>query len=147
VPSVRRSRLIEAPPERLWDVVADPAHLPRWWPGVQRVEEATATHWTKVMRSPKGGKAVRADFTLVRAEAPSSIAWEQEVEESPFERFLSEAVTEIELDPEEAGTLARIRVRRKLRGLARLGGLMVRRATARQLDEALEGLARVTEDP
>jgi hypothetical protein len=114
---------------------------------VQRVEEATATHWTKVMKSPRGGKYVRADFTRLRASPPREIVWEQEVEESPFERFLAQAVTEVELAPEGAGTLAAIRARRKLRGLARLGSFMVRRATRRQLDEALDGLAAACEGP
>ena len=35
-----------------------------------------------------------------------------------------------------------IEQRQKLRGLARFGGLLVRRATGRVLDEALDGLER-----
>ena len=147
MPVVRRTRKLQADREGLWEVVSDPHHLPRWWPGVQRVEDATPTAWTKVLRTPRG-KTLRADFTRVRAEPPTGLAWRQEVEETPFERFLAEAVTEIAL--EEAGasaTRVEVRQRQRLRGLARFGGFMVRRATRRQLDEALAGLARATERP
>ena len=47
-----------------------------------------------MLLSPKG-KAVRADYTRVEAEEPRRLVWRQEVEESPFERILSEAVTEL----------------------------------------------------
>jgi uncharacterized protein YndB with AHSA1/START domain len=124
-------------------VVSDPHHLPRWWPGLQRVEEATPEAWTKVLRAPKG-RAVRADFTRVAAEAGRRLAWRQEVAESPFERILSEAVTEITLAPDEGGsTRVELCARERLRGLSRLGSPMVRRATRKRLNEALEGLDRI----
>jgi uncharacterized protein YndB with AHSA1/START domain len=139
---VSRTRTIAAAREEIWAVIADPEHLPRWWPGVRRVEEATPLAWTKVLTSPKG-KAVRADFTREAAEEPRRLVWRQELLETPFERIMSEAVTEIELEPEAgAGTRVRLSALRRLRGLSRLGGFMVRRATRRQLDEALDGLER-----
>jgi uncharacterized protein YndB with AHSA1/START domain len=142
VPTVARARNIAADPEVLWDIVSDPYHLPRWWPGVARVEEASPEAWTKVLSSPKR-KSVRADFTRVRAEAPRRLTWRQEVEESPFERILSDAETEISLDPAPAGgTRVELRSRLRLRGFSRLGFVQVRRATARQLEEALGGLER-----
>ena len=143
MPRVRRERTIEAPREEVWDLIADPHHLPRWWPAVQRVEEASPAAWTKVLATPRG-KSVRADFTRLRADRPRSLAWRQEVDESPFERILREAVTEVSLEPVgELATRVELRSIQRLRGMARLGGLMVRRATARQLDDALEGLSAV----
>jgi uncharacterized protein YndB with AHSA1/START domain len=143
VPTVTRARIIGAAPEALWRVLSDPYHLPRWWPGVQRIEEASPEAWTKVLTTPKR-KSVRADYSLVHAEAPRRLTWRQELEESPFERILSEAVTEISLEPADGGaTRVELRARLRLRGLSRLGSLQVRRATARQLDEALDGLERV----
>ena len=92
----RRRREIAAPPERLWAVVADPHHLPRWWPGAERVEDASPEEWTLVLRSGRG-KAVRADFTMVESDPPERLCWRQELEATPFERFLAESVTEIRL--------------------------------------------------
>lgn len=140
MPSVKRSRTIAADPDDLWAVISDPHHLPRWWPGVERVEDATAGTWTKVLRSPKG-KIIRADFTRVESERPRRLAWRQELEESPFERMMSQSVTELSLDPAEGeATRVELRATQRLRGLARFGGFLVRRATGRQLDEALDGL-------
>lgn len=145
MPKVRRARRIEASPDAVWDVVADPHHLPRWWPGVVRVEEATPVAWTKVLQTPKG-KTVRADFTRTASETGRRLGWRQEVEESPFERILSSATTEIELVPEgEGSTRVRLTADQRLRGFSRLGGFMVRRATGRRLSEALEGLAGAVE--
>jgi uncharacterized protein YndB with AHSA1/START domain len=145
MPTVARRRTIAGPPEELWQVVSDPYHLPRWWPGVLRVEEASAGAWTKVLTTPKR-KSVRADYSVVRAEAPRLLTWRQEVEETPFERILSESLTDISLEPDGADTRVELRARLRLRGLSRLGALQIRRATARQLDEALDGLARLAGD-
>jgi uncharacterized protein YndB with AHSA1/START domain len=143
LPTVSRSRTIAAERDAVWDVVSDPYHLPRWWPGVQRVEDASELAWTKVLQSPKG-RTVRADFTRVSAEPPARLVWRQEVEESPFERILREAVTEITLEPADGRTRVELRSKQRLRGLARLGSFMVRRATAKQLEEALSGLEQAT---
>jgi len=141
VPRTRRRRSIAARPEDIWRVVADPHHLPRWWPGVERVEEASDEAWTEVFRSRRG-KTVRADFTRLEADEPRLVRWRQEVEATPFERFLSEAVTEIRLEPDSSGTRTRVELatRQRLRGMARLGGVLFRGASRRQLDEALAGL-------
>jgi hypothetical protein len=101
-----------------------------------------------VLRSPKG-RLVRADFTRVELEEPERIVWQQEIEESSFERFLSRSVTEIVLEPADGGESTRVRItaRQRLRGLARFGGFIVRRATGRQLTEALEQLDEIAGAP
>ena len=134
-----REGTVPVSPEEVWRLVSDPEHLPRWWPGVSRVEEVTPTAWTMVLRSPKG-KTVRADYTLVEADPPRRLRWRHEVEESPFERILGESFTDVELEEADGGTRVALRARMRLRGFARLGFLQVRRASARQLEEALQGL-------
>ena len=142
MPRVTRSRTIAAGPEEIWRVVSDPHHLPRWWPSLRRVEEVSSTTWTKVLATPKG-RSVRADFTRTEATPLRRFAWRQEIDESPFERILREATTEISLEPAtDRSTRVELRVTERLRGLSRLGGFMVRRATGRRLDEALDGLER-----
>jgi uncharacterized protein YndB with AHSA1/START domain len=142
VPTVVRKRTVQAEPDRVWGIVSDPEHLPRWWPGVARVEDAQAEVWTKVFTSPRG-RSLRADFTRVEADPPRRLVWRQEIEHSPFERFMTESLTTLELVPEAGATQVSIRIAQKLRGMARFGGFMVRRATRRQIDEALDGLARI----
>jgi uncharacterized protein YndB with AHSA1/START domain len=136
---ISRSRTLSAPPPAVWSVLSDPDHLPRWWPGVQRVEDVSDRAWTKVLVSPKG-KTVRADYTLLESEAERRALWRHEVEESPFERILAESLTEIELEPAEGGTRIAVTARIRPRGWARFGTLQLRRATVRQLDSALDGL-------
>jgi uncharacterized protein YndB with AHSA1/START domain len=139
---ISRARTVPAPRDEVWEVVLDPYHLPRWWPRVERVEEVTGAAWTKVMMSSRG-RAVRADFTRVETEAPQRMLWRQEVDESPFERVFAESTIEVELEPEgEGSTRVRLTAEQTLRGKSRFGGTMVRRATRRNLDEALRGLER-----
>jgi uncharacterized protein YndB with AHSA1/START domain len=142
VPTVTRARTIQASGEDVWALVSDPSHLPRWWPHVVRVEEATPEAWTQVLGTGSG-KTLRADFTRVEAEPGRHLVWRQELAESPFERILYEATTEVDLEPAAEGTRVSLRTRQKPRGLARLGGFMFRRAARRKLDQALDGLERV----
>jgi uncharacterized protein YndB with AHSA1/START domain len=138
--TVKRKRTVAAAPDAVWELVSDPHHLPRWWPQVQRVEEVTGGAWTKVLRTPKG-RTVRADYTRVEWQPPTRIVWRQEVEESPFEAILDESVTTIELTSEsDESTEVELTADQELRGRYRFGGFMLRRATRRQLDEALDGI-------
>lgn len=145
--TTRRQRTIAAPCEVVWEIVADPHHQPRWWPGVERVEAVDRVdggRFTQVMRSRRG-RPIRADFTIVELEAPLRVAWEQELAGSPFARVLEYALLRLELTPEPPGTRVEIAHEQTLRGSSRTGGFMLRRATGRRLDEALAGLAEISE--
>jgi uncharacterized protein YndB with AHSA1/START domain len=140
VPTIARSRTVPAAPERIWSLVSDPWRWPSWWPNVARVEEAYPDAWTAVLTSPNG-RTMRADYTLEESEAPSLLRWRHEVEESPFERIMASSVTELSMEPAaEASSVVRLTGRIQLRGLSRLGGFQVTRATRRQFDGALDGL-------
>jgi uncharacterized protein YndB with AHSA1/START domain len=142
---VRRERLVPAAPADVWGVVSDPARLAAWWPGVTRVEEASREAWTTVLVSPKG-KLVRADYSLVEADAPQRMMWRHEVEASPFERLLSESTTEIALAPDDGGTRVRVTLDQRPRGWARFSPFQLRAAAARQAEGALDGLADLLGD-
>jgi hypothetical protein len=123
--------------------------MPRWWPGVKRMEGVESDRFTHVFMTKKG-RSVRADYYVIQAQPPGTgpdgsgyFSWGQEVEGTPFERVLSEAVTEVRLEGEQGGTLVTITQTQKLRGYSRTGGFLLRRATRRKLDEALDGLAEV----
>jgi uncharacterized protein YndB with AHSA1/START domain len=152
VPRSRRSRLIGADRAAVWAVVSDPYQLPRWWPKVVRVEavqersRGTGTLWTNVLKT-QAGRDVRADFRCLYSKQPSAYAWEQEVEDSPFAKVFRSSETRIELADANGGTAVKLEANQRLRGMSRLGGFMVKRATAAQLDEALASLAALFESP
>ncbi len=139
---VSRRLPIEATPERLWEVVGDPHHLPRWWPGVTRVEGVEGPRFTQVLFTRKG-RPVRIDFLVTDSEPPRRQVWEQELPGTPFERVLSESVIEVLIEPLDDGSEVTISQRHQLRGYSRTGGWMLRRATRRKLDQALERLAEI----
>ena len=146
MPTARCYRVIDAPVQELWDVVRDPHHLPRWWPRVSRVEDVEGDAFTEVLKTAKG-KLVRADFTVVAVqEAEWRLIWAQQLEGSPFARLLESAETEVSLAAQgQVATEATIELRQSLTGVfPRLGGYMVRRAAAATLEEALDGLERIS---
>jgi len=144
MPTIRRSRTIAATPEDLWAVVGDPYHLPRWWPRVDRVEAVAGGKFTELLRA-KSGRNVRADFRIDKKERDRLLAFDQQIDGTPFERVLQQSRTEIALEPAgEGATRVTITLKQKMRGAGRLGGLLVRRAGRRVLDTALEGLEDIS---
>jgi uncharacterized protein YndB with AHSA1/START domain len=147
VPRVSRRRSIEASPSDVWSLVSDPYNLPRWWPRTTRVENVERTsagkrsQWTKVLETSEG-RGVRADYRCLSSAEQKHYVWEQELEDSPFERVLRSSIVEIALQPSDGETEVRLTSRQQLRGMSRLGSPMMRRATARTLDEALDGIER-----
>jgi uncharacterized protein YndB with AHSA1/START domain len=143
VPSARRT--IPAPVEELWALVGDPHHLPRWWPRVERVEDVERDAFTEVMKTGRG-KVVRADFELVQADAAHhTLTWSQRVEGTPFARVLKSAETEVRLTADGSATAVTIELRQALAGFfPRFGGFMVKRAALATIEEALDGLDRIS---
>ena len=139
----RLAQSIAATPEALWNVVADPQHLPRWWPRVTRVENVGEGSWTTVLGTGKG-RGVRADYRLLEWDEPRLLRFGQDLVGSPFERLMTRHETTLTLDPDDTGgTLVGLEINQKLKGTARFGAFMVRRAARSQLAEALEGLDRI----
>jgi uncharacterized protein YndB with AHSA1/START domain len=141
---VKRETLVPAPPDEVWGLVSDPARLPQWWPAVSRVEDASSAAWTTVLSSPKG-KSIRVDYTRLEVEPERRLVWRQEVDESPFERILTHAVTEVALAADDGGTRVTIALDQKPRGWARFAPLQFRSAGVRQVQGALDGLKAVFE--
>lgn len=140
--TAKRSRVLATPRDELWELIADAHHLPRWWPGVERVEGVADERFTQVLKT-KRGRPVRADFRVIESEPPALRTWEQELAGTPFARVLSASVITIELQTAAGGTEVTLAHMQKLRGYSRTGGLMLRRATAARLDEALDALVRI----
>jgi carbon monoxide dehydrogenase subunit G len=135
--------VLAAAPGTVWGTVGNPSQLARWWPRVVRVEGADARGFTEVLTTARG-RTVRADFAVVERSSGALLRWRQEVAGTPFERVLRDAETSVRLEPAGDGaTRVTLEQRQRLRGAAALGGWMIRRATRRILDEALDGLEEV----
>ena len=143
-PVVSRSRTVPAAPERLWTAVADPACLPDWWAGRRTREDASREAWTTVLQHTQG-RTLRADYTLLESDHPRRLSWRHEVDESPFERIPTRRSPCSSSNPSRRARRARLTTRPELRGMSKLGGLQVSRATRKQLDEALDGLQALAE--
>lgn len=144
MPKVSRSRTIGASTERVWDLVSDPHNLPRWWPRIMRVEDVEGkgerARWTAVLETERG-TGVRADYRCFGSTNRRRFAWKQDLDGTPFERILRESRVEILLEPDDGeATGVRLSSEERLRGLARFGAWMMRGATRRRLDEALDGI-------
>jgi len=140
--TAHRTRTLPVSQHQIWELVADPHHMPRWWPGVTRMEGVEEDRFTQVFKTKKG-RPVRIDFRVLESEPPWSRTWEQEIAGTPFERVLNESIIMVSLEPVDGGTEVTISQQQKLRGYSRTGGFMLRRATRSRLDEALDGLARI----
>jgi uncharacterized protein YndB with AHSA1/START domain len=159
MPTASRSRTIAAPAAELWEVVRDPHHLPRWWPRVERVEDVQDGAFTEVMRTSRG-RVVRADFDVidVREEGERrTLRWGQRIEGTPFAAVLTECEIELALEPgqrSEQATDVTIALRQELRkgmrdtmrtwSMPRAGSFLVRRAARATVEEALDGLERIS---
>jgi len=139
--TARVSRVVAAPPADVWTVLNNPYHQERWWPRITRVENVDLDRFTQVLGT-QAGKGVRADFRILRREEAQLLEWEQELDGSPFERLLDEAVTTFTLAPADGGaaTAVTAELRQRLRGWSRLVPFIFKRAARRQLSEALAGL-------
>lgn len=137
--TVRRSRALAAPPEKVWRTVGDPQQLARWWPKVVRVEALTGGRFTEVLQTERG-RDMRADWVVLEEVAGERWRAAQELEGTPFERVLAQAEKAVVLQSAGEGTLVTLELRRRMRGLSRLGGVFLRKASSLQLDSALEAL-------
>ena len=138
-----RSRRIEVSAETVWQVVEDPHHLPRWWPGVTRVEDVRGGRFTEVIPTRRG-KPVRLDFTVVQSRPPHLISWTQELVGTPFERLLSAWTTTITIEPGDARSCSvTLEEDQQLRGSFRAGLLLQRRPAGRRVEAALKALAEL----
>jgi uncharacterized protein YndB with AHSA1/START domain len=147
MPTVARSRDLEVEPERAWKLLADPHNLPRWWPETVRVESVEGgpgskrSRFTQVFETSKG-RSVRADFKTIASTAGERLVWEQQIEGTPFEKFMRASSLEMRIAGKGGGSEITLEAKRTLRGVSRLGAPMMSGATKRSLDAALDGIER-----
>jgi uncharacterized protein YndB with AHSA1/START domain len=147
VPRVTRRRTIGASAPRVWELVADPYSLPRWWPRAIRVEnveegrEGEPGQWTLVLATSEG-RGVRTDYRCLSSAENEHHAWEQQLAGTPFQRHLRRSTVVIGLQSDGEETDVSITSLQSLRGLSRFGSLLLRRGQRGVLEEALDGIER-----
>jgi uncharacterized protein YndB with AHSA1/START domain len=145
MPRVTRKRTVSAARAAVWDLVADPYNLPRWWPRTTRVESVDPhpggrrTRWTKVLETAEG-RGVRADYRCLSAAEGERYVWEQELEGTPFERHLNALRVEVGMRERSGGTEVSLTEEQSLKGMSKLGSPLMKRARKDVLDEALDGI-------
>ena len=137
----RRSAVVPAPRERVWELVGDPHHHPRWWPRVERVERVSPRGWTNVAVSSRGN-TVRTDWAVEVNQQPVERRWAQEIAGTPYERLFKRntVVAKLEHADDGAGTRVTLAYEQQPRGMARVMPFLLKRPMGRQLDEALANL-------
>jgi uncharacterized protein YndB with AHSA1/START domain len=147
MPRVTRRRTIEAPVPEVWKLVSDPYNLPRWWPRTARVENVERksagrrSQWTKVLETAEG-RGVRADYRCLSSAQNERFVWEQELEGTPFARHLRRSEVEVRMWEDGDGTQVALSSLQTMKGMSRLGSVMLRRGQGAILDEALDGIER-----
>lgn len=140
-----RKRTVAAPVADVWRLISDPHNLPRWWPRTNRVESVSGggrrAQWTKVLETAEG-RGVRADYRCLSSAENERFVWEQDLEGTPFERYLRSSRIEIGLAADGEATEVTIAAVQSLKGMSRLGAPMMRRGQGAILDEALDGIER-----
>ena len=139
MPSARCQIELNVPAEKAWAYAADPSRLPRWWPAVERVDRIDEENYTRWVMSPRG-RAVPMAFRLEQLEAGRKVCWEQELTGTAFARSVRSSQETIEVVSTAGGSTVVISIRRRLRGTARLGSLLVHRGQRRELGAAVENL-------
>jgi uncharacterized protein YndB with AHSA1/START domain len=141
---IERSTVIAAPPERVWEFIADARNDPRWCPKVESVEQVEghgphpgaryrAVHRPKPLRGP-------VDLTMeaVEFDPPRRLRWREEDDDGVFDVVY-------ELEPEAGGTrLSQIdHIDWKI---SRLAFPIARFMVGRDLTRQLAALKRLLED-
>lgn len=150
MPKVKRTRLVDASPEAVYDVISDPRRLEDWWPRVDRVENIDGgagkdrTRWTNVLAADSG-RRLRLDYRCTAASRPKRYMWEHELEGTMFEEHMKSQTTEILLEPEGEGTEMTVVSINELRGSARIAGFTMKKSQRELIDQALDSLEKVLE--
>jgi uncharacterized protein YndB with AHSA1/START domain len=105
--TIERELFIEAPPEVVFEVVSDPAHVEQWWSEEARYEAVAGSAGELLFADPSGGK-VEA-LTVVAVEPPTrfSFRWTHPAGEDAAEG--NSLLVTFELAAQGEGTLVRLR--------------------------------------
>jgi uncharacterized protein YndB with AHSA1/START domain len=145
---VTAERRVEAAPDALWPLVADPERLPEWFTFAERVEvlAGEGAGQRRRMHGRWGRKRSELDQTITAWEPQHRLAWRHDAERldgRPAPRFAASTDFTVELHPDGDATRVRLRSVQEPAGPVR--GLVLRafgrREVAGHLDRSLDRLA------
>lgn len=151
MPTVTRKRTVPASPEKVYDLISDPARLADWWPRVVRVEDVAGrpgserTRWTCVLGA-ESGRLLRLDYKCTGATRPQRYEWEHELEGTPYQAHLARQSVEARIAEAVEGTEVSLTTVNSLRGTAKIAGFSMKKGQRQLLDAALEALSGVFDD-
>lgn len=143
-----RERRIQAPPDRVWDLVGDPGRYPEWFTFADRMEllQGEGVGRRQRLHGKWGRKRSEIDQTVTAYEPGRRLEWrhdEERLEGKRAPEFALETRFAIELEPDGDGTRVRLLSRQVPAGPAR--GLLIRmfgkREVAGHMERSLERLA------
>jgi uncharacterized protein YndB with AHSA1/START domain len=146
---VSAARPIPAPPEAVWPLLDDPAHLGEWFAFADRGEvlEGEGVGRRQRMHGRWGRKRSEIDQVVTEHDPPHRLAWRHEAERldgRPAPRFAASTVFTMTLEPEGAAG-SRLHLRSEQEPASPLRGIVIRlfgrREVARRLEESLDRLA------
>jgi uncharacterized protein YndB with AHSA1/START domain len=134
-------RVVGAPPERVWPLVADPEQLPRWFGFAERVEvlDGEGVGQRRRQHGHWGRKPSEVDQELTAFEPPRRLAWRhlaERLDGKPAPRFAASTDFSIELAPDGASA-TRVRLRSAQVPASRPRGLVMRAFGRRELQGTL----------
>lgn len=150
MPTVTRKTTVAATPEKVYDLISDPARLPEWWPRVIRVEDiagkpgAERSRWTAVLGADSG-RMLRLDYRCSGATRPRRYEWEHELKGTPYESHLAKQSVEAMITPDREGSEISLTTVNTLRGTAKIAGFTMKKGQRELLDEALGSLVEIFE--
>jgi uncharacterized protein YndB with AHSA1/START domain len=106
---ISRERRIEAPAERVWDVVADVRRLPEWYARAGKAEVLGGEGLGRRQRisSQWQGQESEIDQVVTAFEPARLLEWRHEAERlggEPAPRFSAETAVTIKLEPDGSGS-------------------------------------------
>lgn len=104
--SIERELRIDAPPEVVFEVVSDPAHVAQWWPDEARYEAVAGSAGEIVFHSPDGDNVQTLQVVDVLPPHLFSFRWTHPAGEEPTEGNSFLVIFQLEADGD--GTLLRM---------------------------------------
>lgn len=129
---------IDAPPARVWAVMADVARWPEWTPSIESVEEASPDFGLGGTAMVKAKVAPLSKYTVTRWEPGRGFDWETKVRGAT-------SVGGHWIEPNGEGK-SRVTLSLEVRGIAGfLGRPFISRGIRESLEHECEGLRRASE--